>query len=122
MREPVTVIEIPPFQPFETVPFPDSEERIALHPERGPVPSLETVLKDLHESEINAGLQTFHPDGLRIWIGDQLNGLTASAHMARGDRGWLVDGTIARWLHEKAVALYPDSDYARRSSPQATPS
>ena len=74
---------------------------------------LEEVLKRLHDSEINAGLQTFFADGLRAWIGDPLNGIEASAKVHSDDIAWRTEGSIARWLHEAALSLYPTSDYAR---------
>src|SRR6185437_8492376 len=46
---------------------------------------LEEVLKRLHDSEINAGLQSFFDDGLRVWIGDPLNGVEASAKVHSDD-------------------------------------
>jgi hypothetical protein len=108
--------EIPPFKPFDTVPFPEDEPPITLRQAEGPVLDLETVIEELHDSEINAGLQTFHPDGLRVWIGDQLNGLHASAHIVPGDPAWGQDGVAARWLHQTAIRLFPDSDYAKQTA------
>ncbi len=35
-----------------------------------PLP-LERVLQQLHDSEINAGVQTFYDAGMRVWIGDE---------------------------------------------------
>jgi len=108
------VDEVPAFKPFDTVPFPADEARIVRRAIDCQVPSLETVIKDLYDSEITAGVQSYHPNGLRVWIGDQLNGLAASAHIAAEDAGWLIDGTAAMWLHEAAVRLYPTSEYAQR--------
>ena len=75
---------------------------------------LEEVLKRLHDSEINVGLQSFFDDGLRVWIGDPLNGVDAAAKIRTADVAWSTEGSIARWLHEAAVSLFPDSDYAKR--------
>jgi hypothetical protein len=36
---------------------------------------LERVLQQLHDSEINAGVQTFFDAGMRVWIGDEMNGI-----------------------------------------------
>ena len=53
----------------------------------GPVPdgamrrSLQQVFCELLESEINAGLQTFAFDIVRVWIGDELNGIEAQAEL-----------------------------------------
>jgi hypothetical protein len=86
-----------------------------------PVPSLETVIKDLHDSKIGAGVQTYRSQGLRVWIGDQLNGLEASAHICPEDSGWLTDGTVVLWLHEAALELHPSSEYAMRFTPTSDP-
>jgi hypothetical protein len=56
------------------------------------------------------------PDcGLRIWIGDELNGTAASGRL-EADKGghWPVEGTAALWLHRTVLRLYPDSGYAKR--------
>jgi len=85
----------------------------------GPVPdglprrSLQRVLCELLESEINAGLQTFAFDIVRVWIGDELNGFAATAGITRKDAAWSDDAAVAHWLHETAIRLYPESDYAR---------
>jgi hypothetical protein len=56
---------------------------------------LESIIKELHDCEINAGVQTYYPDGLRVWLGDQFNGLVASARVRPEDTGWSSDGTAA---------------------------
>jgi hypothetical protein len=40
-------------------------------------PPLERILQQLHDSEINAGVQTFYDAGMRVWIGDGMNGIRA---------------------------------------------
>jgi hypothetical protein len=35
---------------------------------------LERVLQQLHDSKINAGVQTFYDAGMRVWIGEGGNG------------------------------------------------
>jgi len=77
---------------------------------------LEHILQQLHDSEINAGVQTFYDTGMRVWIGDEANGIRTdnrsdsqfrcSPQMAEGV-------TAASWLHEVALRLYPDSKYAK---------
>jgi hypothetical protein len=34
---------------------------------------LERLLQQLHDNEINAGLQAFYDAGMRVWIGDETN-------------------------------------------------
>jgi hypothetical protein len=78
---------------------------------------LERVLQQLHDSEINAGVQTFYDTGMRVWIGDETNGIQSETTI---DRSGIAapskrpDGvTAASWLHEVALRLYPDSKYAK---------
>ena len=86
----------------------------------GPVPdgvqrrSLQRVLCELLESEINAGLQTFAFDIMRVWMGDELNGIDAQAELTPRNPAWGDDAAIAHWLHETAIRLYPQSEYAKK--------
>jgi hypothetical protein len=79
---------------------------------------LEGVLHQLHDSEINAGVQTFYDTGMKIWIGDQANGIRAETTINRAGsfadpRKWPKGVTAASWLHEVALRLFPDSRYAK---------
>lgn len=49
------------------------------------------MICDLLESEINAGLQTCPFDILRVWLGDELNGLDAVAEIGPDDPAWSDD-------------------------------
>ena len=89
-------------------------ETIQPRPTDAPARNLQQVICELHQSEINAGLQTFWDCGFRVWIGDELNGRAAEAEMGPRDAAWGDDAAIAHWLHETAIRLYPDSDYERR--------
>jgi len=51
---------------------------------------------------------------VRVWIGDDLNGIDAQAGLTPRDPAWGDDGAIAHWLHETAIKLYPKSGYATR--------
>ena len=80
--------------------------------------TLEQVLQRRHDSEINAGVQTFYDAGMRIWIGDKLNGIQSERTINRtgnfaDPRKWPEGVTAASWLHETALRLYPDSKYAK---------
>ena len=88
-------------------------EKIGPVSEGAPRRSLQRVLCELLDSEINAGLQTFAFDSFRVWIGDELNGLDAVAGIRPAVAAWSDDAAIAHWLHEAAIRLYPDSSYAR---------
>jgi hypothetical protein len=77
---------------------------------------VERILQQLHDSEINAGMQTFYDAGMRLWIGDEANGIQAETTINRtaADRlKWPEGLTAASWLHETALRLYPDSKYAK---------
>ena len=80
-----------------------------------PAFSLERVLRELHDSQINAGLQTFYDDGMQVWISDQMNSRRAETSISRqGVPGaWPEEGLAARWLHETALSMFPDSAYAK---------
>jgi hypothetical protein len=79
-----------------------------------PALRLDLVLQRLHDSKINAGLQTFAWQGLTAWIGDPINGKEAESVLGCGESGWGRPGSLAQWLHEAALRLYPDSEYAQR--------
>jgi hypothetical protein len=84
-------------------------------------PPLERVLQQLHDSEINAGVQTFYDAGMRVWIGDEANGIQAETTINwtgnfADPRKWPEGVTAASWLHEVALRLYPDSKYAKAHS------
>ena len=81
-----------------------------------PTPSLERVLQQLHDSEINAGVQTFFDAGMRVWIGDELNGIKAETVIKRTAAArlkWPEGLSAANWLHETALHMYPASKYAK---------
>jgi hypothetical protein len=81
---------------------------------RTPRRGLQRVLCDFLDSEINAGLQAFAFDSFRVWIGDELNGIHSQAELKPNDTAWGDDAAIAHWLHETALKLYPQSEYAKR--------
>src|SRR5260370_22582524 len=78
---------------------------------------LERVLQQLPDSEINAGVQTFYDAGMRVWIGDELNGIKAETTINRTAAArlkWPDGPTAAGWRHEAPLRLYPASKYAHR--------
>jgi hypothetical protein len=78
-------------------------------------PPLEGVLQQLHDSEINAGVQAFYDAGMRVWIGDESNGIHAETTINRTAAArlkWPEGLTAASWLHETALRLHPNSKYA----------
>jgi hypothetical protein len=80
--------------------------------------TLEQVLQQLHDSEINAGVQTFYDAGMRVWIGEESNGIQSETTINRtgnfaDPRKWPEGVTAANWLDDVALRLYPDSKYAK---------
>ena len=77
---------------------------------------LDRVLQALYDSEINAGVQTFFDAGMRVWIGDEMNGIRAQTVINRTAAArlkWPEGLTAASWLHETALHMYPASKYAK---------
>ena len=63
---------------------------------------LDRVLQGLHDSEINAGVQTFFDAGMRVWIGDEVNGIQAETVFTRMG----FDRThVARGSHSGELAI-----------------
>jgi len=89
-------------------------EKILSAPDGAPRRSLQRVLCELLDSEINAGVQTFAFDSFRVWIGDEVNGIEATGEITPGNPAWSDDGAIAHWLHDTAIRRYPQSEYAKR--------
>ena len=89
--------------------------------EAHPMADLEHILQQLHDSEINAGVQTFYDAGMGVWIGNEANGIQAetTTNRTRAARLKWPEGlsaarlSAASWLHETAIRLYPDSRYAK---------
>ena len=62
-----------------------------------------------HETiRLNRGLGLVWTDGKRIKL--------TEAVMRTSNRAWCDDAAIARWLHETAVRLHPESRYARTAA------
>jgi hypothetical protein len=69
---------------------------------------LECILQQLHDSEINARVQTFYDAGMRVWIGDEANGIQAETTINRTAAArlkWPKGFAAASWLHETALRL-----------------
>jgi len=117
-KEPTGIDKVAPGTSGEVVDFAQRQifsaaEKIGPVPDGLPRRSLQRVLCGLLDGEINAGLQAFAFDDFRVWIGDELNGYAATARITPDAPAWSDDTAIAHWLHETAIRLYPDSDYAK---------
>jgi hypothetical protein len=79
---------------------------------------LEALVRDLRDSNIYVGVQT-NGLGMLVWISDQVHGRRVD-HVfdhpfERAACGEPESGDSAsRWLHAKALELFPDSCYALR--------
>jgi hypothetical protein len=83
---------------------------------------LEHILQQLHDSEINARVQTFYDAGMRVGIGDETNGIKAETTINRTPAArlkWPEGFTAASWLHGTALRLFPDSPYAKEHNTEA---
>ena len=69
-------------------------------------PNLGRTVAALHDSEINGEI-SWSRRRWRVKLGDPLNGFDAEAAVAGPDE-------VIKWLHETAVSLFPDSEYAKR--------
>jgi hypothetical protein len=67
------------------------------------------VIAALYASEINCSVSTFWDTGWTVRLGDDMNRFAAEATFRPEE----LDGAAA-WLAERACALYPDSQFARR--------
>jgi len=74
--------------------------------------SLFGVVRDLYRSEINCDVCTFFDSGMRVRIGDSLNGHENIEHFAIDD-----EREAAAWLRQQAILFYPNSDFARGAKP-----
>jgi hypothetical protein len=78
---------------------------------------LETVLRELHDSDIRVGIQT-SDEGIQIWISDRLHRIrTARMFKQSGAKPTWLHDSAALWLHEAALGLFPGSPYARDHRP-----
>jgi len=76
---------------------------------------LERILQQLHDSEIKCGIQAEPPaGGITAWIdyGDRTEKATFFGSNVGGFQDWPAN-SIATWLHETALRLYPESKYAK---------
>jgi len=83
--------------------------------------SLERVLQALHDCGIRCGVVAEPPtSGISFWImiDDRTESATFYQRLKGESSSWAAPDAGARWLHERALTLYPECDYARRQRPQ----
>jgi hypothetical protein len=69
--------------------------------------SVEAILDDLYESEINASISWFWDNRIDVKLGDPLNGYAAEDKVS-------TLAEAAAWLRDQACQHYPDSEFARK--------
>jgi hypothetical protein len=95
-----------------------STERSYARPMPTPLtsPALERVLQGRHDSEIRYGIQNEPPaGGITAWIdfGDRTEKVTFYGTGIGDQQVWPAADSVAAWLHETAMRLFPDSPYAK---------
>jgi hypothetical protein len=63
---------------------------------------LDDAIATLYAREINCGCETFWDGGIKVWIGDTMNGHKSETMFSR-DRM----GEAPQWLIDEAARLYP---------------
>jgi hypothetical protein len=66
-------------------------------------------------------VQTFFDAGMRVWIGDEVNGIQAETvftRMGSTERTWPEGLTAASWLYETALRLYPIANMPKSTAPK----
>ena len=74
---------------------------------------LETVVRWLHDSDIRVGIQTYD-EGMQVWISDRLHRVREERLFDRSRAASWREDSVALWLHQAALRLFPDNPYARR--------
>lgn len=88
-------------------------ENARLRNERDIAVASAKIMPDLYASEINVTISWFWDGGFNVQLGDSMNGIDAYA--------WCDTWPEAvAWLRDKAIELYPDSDFAKANAPAAT--
>ena len=70
-------------------------------------PDLGTIIAALHHREINGAVSWLYDGVWRVTLGDEANGIEASAVVVGPKEA-------AEWLRANAVRRFPHSDFAKR--------
>jgi hypothetical protein len=66
-------------------------------------------MQQLHDSQINAGVETFYDAGMRVWLGDTINGIRGDAGQNERDctlsRGFIRIGIRASKRKHQSLQL-----------------
>jgi hypothetical protein len=66
------------------------------------VVTLDDAIATLYVREINCGVETFWDGGIKVWIGDSMNGHHAETMFSRENMG-----QAGRWLVDETARLFP---------------
>ena len=81
--------------------------------------NLERTLQKLHESGIDATVESHARGGMHVRIGDD-KGERARTRIDKtvtnGGHRWISPHAVTRWLHEMAMKCFPSSRYALDSA------
>jgi hypothetical protein len=72
------------------------------------------ILQDIYDSEINITISWFWDGGIDIGIGDAINGF-------KDENNFDTILEAMRWLRQRLVELYPESDFAKKWSNEDAP-
>ena len=64
--------------------------------------TLDDAIAALYAREINCGCETFSDGGMKVWIGDIMNGHHSETMFSREHMG-----KAGQWLVDEAARLYP---------------
>jgi hypothetical protein len=64
--------------------------------------TLDDAIAALYAREINCGCETFWDGGIKVWIGETMNGHHAETMFSRDNMG-----RAGQWLVDEAARLYP---------------
>ena len=73
--------------------------------------SLQRVLRDLYDSEINIQISSFWDCGHCVRLGDERNGFKISS-------SFIDSSDVASELTRMAIEHYPESDFSKKYSPK----
>jgi hypothetical protein len=74
---------------------------------------LETVIRQLHASDLRADVQASDA-GIQVWISDRLHRVHEERLFDRSRAALWREDSVALWLHQAALRLFPDNVYARK--------
>jgi hypothetical protein len=72
---------------------------------------LETVIRRLQASDLRVGVQASE-SGIQVWISDRLYRVREERLFHRSCLASLREDSVALWLHQAALRLFPDNAYA----------